>query len=137
MGDHGGFIFHQLGELMSWPFLKGSGRPPGDDSQILLDPDCWLSTGFFVVARLSSNGYAQRLYLIMDSFPRLDSGGRKAIESERWGYLLSGRSYDTPFALDEVIEKPVELVYLKRVNMGTGFARETVHREESGRHSRD
>ncbi|KAK8161597.1 hypothetical protein IWX90DRAFT_479399 [Phyllosticta citrichinensis] len=87
MGDHGGFIFQQLGELMSWLFLKESGCPPGDDSQILLDSDCWMGTGFFVVARLSSNGYAQRLYLIMDSFPRLDSGGRKAIEFERWGYL--------------------------------------------------
>ncbi|KAK8228633.1 hypothetical protein BKA81DRAFT_345772 [Phyllosticta paracitricarpa] len=142
------FVAHQLGELM---YMSRSEKNlhPSEEGDKYRDEDYWNQTGFFVVAQLSSSGIAERLYLVMDSFPQRDDGSRPLLDHDDWGYLpseplskqfscaklkgppflLTGRSFDTPFALESVREDPVELVCVKKTNMGDRLIPETVHHE--------
>ncbi|KAK7538659.1 uncharacterized protein J3D65DRAFT_339508 [Phyllosticta citribraziliensis] len=143
-----GFSAHQLGELMSCPWVKTEGRP-SDNCPVHRKPEEWVKTGFFVVARLTSSGVAECLCLIMDGFPEMDDGSRPPLDHKDWGCLpkegrekrftcarmkgpplLSGRGYNTRFQLEQEIEKPVELVHLKKNPTGKGLIRETVYRDQ-------
>ncbi|KAK8161598.1 hypothetical protein IWX90DRAFT_274574 [Phyllosticta citrichinensis] len=80
-----GFMFHQRVNLMTWPIDKGS-DPPAEDSPIYAKE--WISTGYFVVARLTTSVYADSLYLIQNTWPEIEDGvGRYEVSCTNWGYL--------------------------------------------------
>ncbi|KAK8191499.1 hypothetical protein HDK77DRAFT_73206 [Phyllosticta capitalensis] len=151
-----GFMFHQLGEVTTWPIRKGAAIPANDSP--IHDED-WKPTGYVLVARLNTSGRAESLYLIFNTWPFVEEiGERVEVKDPDWGHLpyepnscehmsfarlycsksslLSDRDYSTPFewgfedADEEAASKgPVELVRLVETDTRDGCVLLTEHHD--------
>lgn len=127
-----GFVFFQLGKL-EWVDISAD----GDTEPYRLAGADWLDTGFCVVARLSTTGYAEGIHVLADMFPlNGDTGKREQITGPDWGipprlenlqfscarigHRLEEMGFGRELTWTNIVEHPVELVWTKI--MGDGRA---------------
>jgi hypothetical protein len=122
--DIPGFDFFQIGRLEWVDNFEGNTDPS------VVEGADWEDTGFCVVARLSTTGYAQGIYAVADMWPYNDeTGERELVTGPHWG--MPPRSNGLQFSCAQIgqrlgdmgfgfvvewtciVDHPVELVPLR------------------------
>ncbi|KAL7930842.1 hypothetical protein V8C35DRAFT_329881 [Trichoderma chlorosporum] len=132
-----GFVFHELGVLQCLECETADEMPTsleeGDDCE-----GDWEPTGFCVVARLSSTGHINGVYVIYNMNPRMEGFlSREQVTHGAWGIppsspgeqfscarigsTMGNLGFKVKLAWSEQINHPVELVWAVRSSMGVAM----------------